>query len=260
VPGILRAGAEGFPAERCLSLESGVELDRYYLGNLGWPGALIPRQGQIDGDVVPQIVTAVVRQLRESPAPPKPVFVGRTLHVALRDERVEGIASLNESLCPYLPALYRLAARGHWLRERHPARAAGGRNHLVSRAFATVVGGDYRICTRMSNEGEPEMVIDMDRKGISYRRGSYPRVREFATLLARLDAAGRWEGSESCGYTNPVAREPATRFCILHRSDGFAISFTPDEWQSLQDLLGRALALPELQPVQRELSLVYGEI
>jgi hypothetical protein len=83
------------------------------------------------------------------------------------------------------------------------------------------------------------MVIDMDRKGISYRLESYPRVREFATLLARLEAAGRWEGSEFCGYTNPVAGEPATRFCILHRSDGFAISFTPDEWQSLQDLLCR---------------------
>jgi hypothetical protein len=112
----------------------------------------------------------------------------------------------------------------------------------------------------MSNEGEAEMVIEMDRKGISYRLGSYPRVREFATLLARLEAAGRWEGSEFRGYTNPVAGEPATRFCILHRSDGFAISFTADEWQSLQDLLCRALVLPELQPVLGELSLVYGEV
>ena len=113
---------------------------------------------------------------------------------------------------------------------------------------------------RISNEGEAEMVIEMDRKGISYRLGSYPRVREFVTLLARLEAAGSWEGSEFCGYTNPVAGEPATRFCILHRSDGFAISFTPDERQSLQDLLNPALALPELQPVLGELSLVYGEI
>jgi hypothetical protein len=252
---------EAFLVVRRLRLEGGMELDRYYLGNLGWPGAIALRQGQIDGDVVPQIVAALVRQLRESPAPPKPVFAGRTLHVALRDESVEGISSLNQSLCPYLPVLYRLAARGHWLQERHPARAAGGRNHLVSRVFPTVVGADYRICTRMSNEGEAEMVIEMDRKGISYRLGSYPRVREFATLLARLEAAGRWEGSEFfCGYTNPVAGEPATRFCILHRSDGLAISFTPDERQSLEDLLNRALALPELQPVLGELSLVYGEI
>ena len=58
------------------------------------------------------------------------------------------------------------------------------------------------------------MLIDMDRKGISYRLGSYPRVREFATLLARLEATGRWEGSEFCGYTNPVAGEPATRFLL----------------------------------------------
>src|ERR1700722_12284569 len=67
---------------------------------------------------------------------------------------------------------------------------------------------------RMTHEGEAEMLIDMDRKGISYRLGSYPRVREFATLLARLEATGRWEGSEFCGYTNPVAGEPATRFLL----------------------------------------------
>jgi hypothetical protein len=80
---------EAFLAVRRLRLEGGVELDRYYSGNLGWPGALALLQGQIDGDVVPQIVAALVRQLRESPAPPKPVFAGRTLHVALREERVE---------------------------------------------------------------------------------------------------------------------------------------------------------------------------
>ena len=91
---------EAFLAVRRLRLEGGVELDRYYLGNLGWPGALALRQGQLDGDMVPQIVAALVRQLRESPAPLKPVFAGRTLHVALREERVDGIASLNQSLCP----------------------------------------------------------------------------------------------------------------------------------------------------------------
>jgi hypothetical protein len=42
----------------------------------------------------------------------------------------------------------------------------------------------------MTHQGEAEMVFEMDRKGISYRLRSYSRVREFATLLARLE--GRW--------------------------------------------------------------------
>jgi hypothetical protein len=79
------------------------------------------------------------------------------------------------------------------------------------------------------------MVIEMDRKGIFCPLGRYPRVRELVALLARLEAGGRWEWSDFCGYINPVAGELATRFCFLH----------PDEWWSLQDLWSRALVLPE---------------
>jgi hypothetical protein len=251
---------EAFMAVRTLRRERGVELDRYYLENLGLAGGAALRQRQLDSDLVPRIVTALIRQLRESTPQPKSVFVGRILYVALREESLEGIASVNESLCPYLPVLYRLAARGHWLRERRPVRPDGGGNHFVSRAFPPMLCGEYRLSICVTNAGEAEMVIEMDSKGISYTLGTYPRIREFATLLARLKAGDDWTGREFRGYTNAVAGEPATRFCFLHRNEGFAISFTRDDWESLQDLLGRALALPELQPVLGELALVYGEI
>jgi len=68
---------EAFLAVRTLRRERGVELDRYYLGNLGLAGGAVLRQRQLDPDLVPQTVAVLVRQLRESTPPRKPVFVGR---------------------------------------------------------------------------------------------------------------------------------------------------------------------------------------
>ena len=207
---------EAFMAVRTLRRERGVELDRYYLGNLGLAGGAALRQRQLDSDLVPRTVAALIRQLRESTPQPKSVFVGRILHVALREESLEDIASVNQYLCPYLPVLYRLAARGHWLRERRPVRADDGGNHFVSRAFPPMLCGDYRLSICVTNAGEAEIVIEMDRKGISYTLGTYPRIREFATLLARLKTGGDWTGAISAGTPTPwlVNRQHASASCI----------------------------------------------
>jgi hypothetical protein len=112
----------------------------------------------------------------------------------------------------------------------------------------------------VTSDGEIEMLIEMDRKDVAYPLTRYPRVREFATMLARLEPGRYWKGREFFGYTNDVVPERASRFYFRHRRNGIAISFTREEWQSLKDLFEKALAMPELQPVLEELSLVYGEI
>ena len=100
------------------------------------------------------------------------------------------------------------------------------------------------------------MLLGMDRKDVSYPLTRYPRVREFATMVARLEPGRDWKGREFFGYTN----ERASHFYFRHRRNGIAISFTREEWQSLKELFEKAFAMPELQPVLEELALVYGEI
>ena len=56
-----------------------------------------------------------------------------------------------------------------------------------------------------------------------------------------------------------TAGQPVNFFCRQRRS-GIEVAFTREEWQALRGLFGEALALPEVQPVLEELSLVYGEI
>ena len=58
--------------------------------------------------------------MRESPSSPKPSFAGRNFYVAIRDEELPNIVALNRGLYPHRGRLFRLAARGHWIREHEP--------------------------------------------------------------------------------------------------------------------------------------------
>ena len=248
---------EAFLAVRALRVDRGVELDRYYLGNLGLTDGAILNRRQLDPEVVPKVTGNLIQELRHSERPPKPVFCARNLYVTLRDETLPGVAAINDALTPYLPTLFRLAARGHWLRERKPIRALGSRNAFVSPTFPPVASGDHRLSILVGSDGEIEMLLEMNRKDVAYPLSRYPRVREFATMLVRLEPGRYWKGREFFGYTNDAVPE---RFYFRHRRNGIAISFTREEWQSLKELFERALAMPERRPVLEELSLVYGEI
>jgi len=249
---------EAFLAVRSLRVDRGVELDRYYLGNLVTDGSTL-NERQLDPEVVPKVTGNLIHELRQSQAP-KPVSCARNFYVALRDETLPGVSAINDALSPYLPTLFRLGARGHWLRERRPVRPPRIAHDFVSPTFPMVVHGDFRLSIVVASDGEIEMLLDMDRKDVSYPLTRYPRVREFATMVARLEPGRRWKGREFFGYTNDVIPERASRFYFRNRRNGIAISFTREEWQSLKELFEKALAMPELQPVLEELALVYGEI
>jgi len=43
------------------------------------------------------------------------------------------------------------------------------------------------------------MLLEMDRKDVAYPLTRYPRVREFATMVARLEPGRYWKGREFFG-------------------------------------------------------------
>jgi len=251
---------EALLAVRALRVERGTELDRYYLGNLGQAEVAPLKRLQLDADLVPKAVAALVHELRQSAAARKPVFVGRSLFVALRDESLEGIAAVNRALSRYWPVLYGLAARGHYLREHRPVRVGNALDSLLRPNLPCVMGGDPRVSMRVTNDGELKMLIEMSRKQVVYPLRCYPRIREFASMLERLEPGGYWKGREFLGCTTRAVPDQATCFSLRHRGNGITVSLAAEEWQSLREGFQRALALPELQPVLAELSLAYGEM
>jgi len=74
---------EALRTVRALRTDRGTGLDRYYLSNLGVPDAAAFNERQFDPEFVPQVVTSLIRELRESSDAKKPAFAGRSLYVAL---------------------------------------------------------------------------------------------------------------------------------------------------------------------------------
>jgi hypothetical protein len=116
---------EALLAVRSRRTDRGVGLDRYYVGNFGFQDGIGFNERQFDPQIVPRVVETLIQELRgASAAPKKPVFAGRCLYVALRGEVLPDLVGMNDALEPFLAPLFRLAARGHWLREHRPVRSA----------------------------------------------------------------------------------------------------------------------------------------
>ena len=247
-------------AVRSLRVDRGVELDRYYLGNLAPREEAALNERRLDPDVVPGIVGSLIQQLRNAPSAPKPTFSGRNLYVALRDETLPNVVALNDTLMPYMPTLFRLGARGHWIRERRPVRALREELDFVSPIIPRAESGSFFLSMNVSGQGDLSVLIGMDAKDVMYPLSPYPQIREFSAMMTHLEPGRPWEGKEFFGHTDQERPDKPMRFYFRRPKDGVMVILSLEDWQCLKDLFARALALPELQPVLEELSLVYGEV
>jgi len=204
---------EAFLAVRALRVNRGIELDRCYLENLRIVGASLLTQRQIDPDAVPKAAADLITQLRMGKNPANAVFAGRNLYVALKDESLDGVALINDALFDRLPVLYRVAARGHWIREGLPVRRAPASSGLCSWTTPQIACEDYCVSTTVTTEGKVQLSILMKRKGVSYMLTRFPEIREFNSMLKCLAAGSSWQAREFIGGTT-TADGTATRFFL----------------------------------------------
>jgi hypothetical protein len=249
---------EAVLAVRGLRSSRGVELDRYYLGNIGTQEEGAVNERQLDPDLVPRVSSRWVQQLRESPtSPEKPSFAGRNFYVAIRDEELPDIVALNRVLRPHLETLFRLAARGHWMREHEPVRSLRD-TQIFADTIPAMQAAGFRLEFTVSSQGEVSVLVMMDAKDVMYPLGSYPEIREFGAMLERT-GPDEWRGVHFRAYTVEEGEKPA-RFYFRNMRDGIALGFSAEEWRQLRELFAQAAAMPKLQRLYKELSLVYGEI
>jgi hypothetical protein len=67
-------------------------------------------------------------------------------------------------------------------------------------------------------------------------------------------------GEEFIGYIDQVRPDKPMHFHFRRPKNGVVLVLSAEDRQCLKDLFAQALALPELQTVIEELSLVYGEV
>jgi len=249
---------EAVLAVRALRGDRGVELDRYYLGNLGSQEQAVFNDRQLDPDLVPRVTAKLLQELQASPSAPKPTFAGRNLYVAIRDEELPDVVALNRVLAPRMEMLFRLAARGHWLQEHRPVISMRDREVITDSFVVTVPR--FRLTFNLANDGNLSMLISMVDKDLAYPVSTYPEIKEFAAMLERVSPGQDWRGEYFHASTRQKTAEQPVRFQFHRHRDTISIGFSAEEWQRLKEAFAQAAETPKLEKAYEELSLVYGEL
>ncbi len=263
---------EAFLKVRSLRRHPDPGRDDYYLGNLrgstGQAAGARSGGGTKESDIIPVITRRLVQDLRESSKSERPTFAARNLYVALREEQLTGADALNRALSPFLPRLYSLAARGHWLTEHKPIRQerrAWQPLGFIPDYVPNVQVGDFVLSSVVSRDGELDMMLNLNPQRVAYSLGPYPEIKEFQAMLNRVPPARTWDGHYFFGHHDQsTSAEPQTdphggSFHFREHGKGILVMFTEKEWAELKDLMNQAMNLPQLQVTLKELSLQYGE-
>ncbi len=230
-----------------------------YVGNLGGSAPTADVLANQRPDQQPQVVIQQVADRRARVLADeweRPGNIGHCVWVAVREEGVDG-ATLDQVLAPYWPVLWRLAARGHWIRHNHrPVRVTGmdeGRRGGALIAPQPISAGDFTIAFARWSGGDPLLTIASRSRRMELEIARYPELAELRALSVSPDDRP-WIGRY---YTVGDAPAGARRLTVLRRR--LSLEFSHAEWTTLTDLLRRAWQIPALQSRLAVLEQEYGE-
>lgn len=187
-----------------------------------------------------------------------PPHVGRCFAQAVRKEGVDS-ATLDRVLAPYWPALWGLAARGHWIRhDRQPVRTHPITDDLRYRLDlpSALTTGDFQLSFAHSIGAEFATSIEFGpTRRFSILMTRYPELIEFRTMLETA-TDDTWSGRYF--QASRVEASNARRTLWLRQQDTF-IDIATTEWEQLRALFHDAWSSPHLQWRLQTLRLEYGE-
>jgi hypothetical protein len=158
-----------------------------------------------------------------------------------------------------METLFRLAARGHWIREHGPVRRTGQVQRFVD-DIPSLSSGGFRLSFTVGSEGEVAILLQIAERDLMYPMGPYPEIREFVAVLEQLKTDKPWRGVHFYAYTNQGISSGPLRYYFRRHKDGVTLGLSSQEWHSLKGLFAKAMKMPALQRMFEELSLVYGDL
>jgi hypothetical protein len=187
----------------------------------------------------------------------RPGNVGHCLWVALREEGIDS-ATLDRVMAPHWEVLWRLAARGHWIRHAHrPVRMAGsgeGRRLGPMILPGPLSADEFTLSFTSAAAGDLSVTIASRSRGFGLDINRYPELVEFRVLVESTE--DRWVGRY---YSMAVeAQAPARRRVQLTRRRMY-LEFSKPEWIVVRDLVRRAWQIPGIQYRLAALQRQYGE-
>ena len=242
--------------------------DQYYLGNL--PSDCVPVKDKSSGlpeKVTPEIVRRTVVETRRRFNEPKskydPLFSGRNLYMLIEEEHLSGADTLNCALRPYWPALWRLAARGHYYLTNEPIREKGrASGSFFKPPIPSLSEGGYTLSFAHGDGNDFSVLLSFPgARAPMYPLGSYPILAEFRAMLAALGPEGlapSWEGVRFYGYL--VERGKEREYWFRAHENGITFGLSEKDWTAVRELFRRAWEIPDLRTMWNGLTLEYGEL
>jgi hypothetical protein len=235
----------------------------YYFANLGGHDAKIP----FPEDDAARRLEAVLRLIalrKEHLISDKgwqyPGSVGQCLLMAIQSE-TEG-RRIDQALAPYWPTLWKLTARGHWLRHQLPIRLVRPDSSGVMNRQRVPSGVEVRGLGLSFQEAGGDLSFHLEFRSPRNFRLSLPRYPEFVefhAMLENFDETLGWNGRHfrAIRWTDEESGE--IRYSLQPKQQDIEIGFTDKEWTRLGDLFRQAWQKPEIIARLTELSLEYGE-
>jgi hypothetical protein len=258
---------EAFLAVYQMRTSDARQMDGYYLGNLPRESREAPpkRSGRAtpDRDVVSRAVEDALERARDSSTRFYPIFAARNLYVVLDGDPLPGAEDLSRALRPFWPRLWRLAARGHYVRTGRPVRESDAEPEgFYETPLPAIREGEYSLNFYRGAGIEFSILLEFPpARGLQYPLAGFPRLADFRILAEAIAASGPdgWAGMYFVGgLSTEVANEPTVWFRA--RDNRIKVLTSVEDWAHVRRLLERAWALPDIRRAWDALGLEYGEL
>src|SRR5207302_3328782 len=137
---------------------------------------------------VRETVTQTIERLKNPALEIELPLIGRNLYTAI-DEDASRLDLLQHALHPHWQPLWRVAARGHYLRTQQPIREHPDFKltpvHEV--VIPSVQEGDYSLDFAWDRQDFDALLRFPQTRGAMFAFGGYPRLLEFRALLQAFD-------------------------------------------------------------------------
>jgi hypothetical protein len=242
--------------------------DAYYLGNLPAdaksPSSRRAERDTVSADVVRRVANEARRRLEEVRDSDLPLLVGRNLSVLLEDDKLPGADAIHRTLLPYWPALWKLAARGHFVVHQKPVgEPAMHAEALHIPPIPPVTDGTFTLSVMRVQGNDLSVLISFPGAlGPMYPVSLYPKLTEFLTMLTTLgpDEQRQWSGRHFFGYVSTSPEDRQSQVWFRAPENGITLGFSREQWTALRALFARAWELPDVRNAWDALALDYGEL
>jgi hypothetical protein len=219
--------------------------------------------GRATCDLVREAVLETRRQVIDPTIQLQPIRSGRNLALLLADERLWGTHALDRALRPFWPALWRLAARGHFSVTQKPIRERATPPRLDQLPpMVSVAEGPFSLSFLPNEDGEVAALLNLlGPRGAAYPMGSFQRFSEFRTMVHAMagDAPPRsWNGEYFLAFRTGASADDAPVILFRAHDNGIQFSFSSDDWAAIDRMFRQAWARPDVARIWDALTQAYG--